>query len=114
MPTNKDLKRLTRSRMRKTGESYTTARSHLIDKKNRPAAVVPPKPDFASLAGMSDDAVQAKTGCTWEKWVRVLDAIDASSMAHREIARYVLDKFEISGLVGPDGHRGLRADPRPP
>ena len=29
MPTDKDFKRLVRARMGKTGESYTTARSHL-------------------------------------------------------------------------------------
>src|SRR5437667_79186 len=33
MPTNKDFKRLVRARMRKTGESYTTARAHLLAKK---------------------------------------------------------------------------------
>ena len=29
MPTDKDLKRLVRARMAKTGEAYTTARAHL-------------------------------------------------------------------------------------
>ena len=30
MPTNKDFKRLVRSRMEKTGESYTSARAQLL------------------------------------------------------------------------------------
>jgi hypothetical protein len=30
MPKDKDLKRLVRDRMRKTGEAYTTARSRLL------------------------------------------------------------------------------------
>ena len=29
MPINKDLKRLVRARMRKTGEAYTAARAHI-------------------------------------------------------------------------------------
>ena len=32
MPINKDLKRLVRARMKKTGEAYTTARTHLLKK----------------------------------------------------------------------------------
>ena len=34
MPRNKDLKRLVRARMQKTGEAYTAARAH-IDKTSR-------------------------------------------------------------------------------
>ncbi len=111
MPKNKDLKRLTRSRMQKTGESYTTARAQLLKKKK---PVPTPAPELAALAGMSDEAVAAKTGCTWEKWVRVLDAVDAASMPHREIARYVRENFEISGwwaqtvTVGYERIKGLR------
>ena len=33
MPTNKDLKRQVRARMKKTGERYTSARSQLINKR---------------------------------------------------------------------------------
>ena len=58
MPKNKDLKRLARSRMRKTGESYTTARAQLLHKKNRPSPTVVPESEFASLTGMSDEAVR--------------------------------------------------------
>ncbi len=69
MPTNKDVKRLVRRRMHKTGEAYTTARTQILKKKNNPLPA-----DYARLAGMSDDAVRAKTGCNWERWVRALDA----------------------------------------
>ena len=51
MPANKDLKRLTRARMSKTGEAYTTARARLLEKKQTRAAE--PTPDYAALAGMS-------------------------------------------------------------
>ena len=107
MPKHKDLKRRVLSRMKKTGESYTTARSRVIQKKTPPA-------DFAALAGFSDETVKAKTGCTWERWVRALDAAGATSMPHRDIARYVHDKFQVSGwwaqtvTVGYERIRGLR------
>ncbi len=49
MTANKDFKRLVRARMTKTGESYTSARSHLVlepsvKPSSRPAA----KPDYAA------------------------------------------------------------------
>jgi hypothetical protein len=64
MPRDKDRKRIIRSRMKKTGESYTTARAHVISKtkmKHSPARSV----DHAALAGMSDDKIAAKTGRGW-------------------------------------------------
>ena len=113
MPRNKDLKRLTRARMQKTGESYTTARSRLLEKRDRSGSVDSSQ-DFADLAGMSDAAVEKATGCTWERWVRTLDAADAASKPHREIAEYVHEKFDVSGwwaqtvTVGYERIRGLR------
>jgi uncharacterized protein YndB with AHSA1/START domain len=94
MPTSKDLKRLTRSRMKKTGESYTTARARLRAKK-RSDAPGTPEPDHAARAGMSDEAVRAKTGHVWKEWVRLLDARGAADMPHREIARCLHDHFDV-------------------
>ena len=37
MPTNKDLKRVVRRRMQKTGESYTAARTNLLKKRQEPS-----------------------------------------------------------------------------
>ena len=34
---------------------------------------------------MSDEAVRAKTGKTWDEWLSILDAADARSMGHKEI-----------------------------
>jgi hypothetical protein len=113
MPTNKDLKRLVRARMRKTGEAYTTARSQLLKKKTPKAAPLV-RPDYAALAGMSDEAVKAKTGCTWERWVGALDGAGAAAWPHREIARYVAEKYDVSGwwaqtiTVGFERIKGLR------
>lgn len=114
MPINKDLKHLTRNRMKKTGESYTTARAQLLRKKNRPAPTVVPESKFAELAGMSDDAVKKKSGKTWKQWVRALDAVDAASMKHRDIARYLHRDLGVPAwwaqmvTVGYERIRGLR------
>lgn len=113
MPADKDLKRLTRSRMQKTGESYTTARAQLLKKKRSPTTPEPAA-DFAALAGTSDDAVRDKTGRTWEQWVRYLDARDAAEMSHAEIVAAVRDSGETSSwwtqtvTVGYERIRGLR------
>lgn len=95
--------------MQKTGESYTTARSKLIQKTGRVAT-----PELAELAGMSDDTLQAKTGHTWPEWVRILDAKGATSTPHRDIAIYVHEKHSVSRwwaqsvTVGYERIRGLR------
>ena len=98
MPTNKDFKRLVRRRMHKTGESYTSARAQLLEmgssKTQRTTAPV----DYAKLAGMSDTALKAKTDCTWERWVKALDRVEAYTWPHREIAKHVHDTPLI--LVG--------------
>ena len=125
MPKQKDLKRLTRARMQKTGESYTAARATLLAKKARrsarredvsPAPAPPPAaaPDYAALAGMSDATVEAKTGCTWERWVAALDYQGAAEWSHGEIAAHVHEKYGIPGwwaqtvTVGYERIRGLR------
>jgi uncharacterized protein YndB with AHSA1/START domain len=110
MPKDKDFKRLIRARMHKTGESYTTARSHLLD--SGPAPAVPD--DYLELAGMSDEAVQAKTGRTWPEWVDALDAVGSDEMPHAEIARHLKEGHGLSGwwaqtvTVAYERIRGLR------
>jgi len=116
MPTDKDFKRLVRGRMQKTGESYTTARVHILNKK--PTAAPTPSPTrvaYATLAGMSDASVKAKTGCNWERWVKALDYAGAVEWPHREIAEYVHKKFKVADwwsqtvTVGYERIKGLRA-----
>src|SRR5262249_39594786 len=90
----------------KTGESYTTARLHIV----KPAET----PDYAKLAGMSDEKVEAATGCKWEKWVYVLDRAHAEEMSHRDLARYIREKYKTPSwwtqtvAVGYERIRGLR------
>ncbi len=108
MTQNKDLKRLVRARMKKTGESYTSARAQLTRKKSEPA-------DYAKLAGMSDAVLKEKTGCTWEKWVKALDYHGADKMSHSEIAKLVKNTYKVPSwwtqtvTVGYERIKGLRA-----
>lgn len=112
MPRQKDLKRLVRTRMNKTGESYTSARLNLTHKRTQPTV---PESDYPDLAGMSDEAVRKKTGKTWKQWVSVLDAVDAHAMPHRDIAKHIYDSYpDVDGwwaqtvTVGYERIRGLR------
>jgi hypothetical protein len=105
MPNDRDLKRLARSRMKKTGESYTTARAQLVKKSQQ---------GLAERAGMSDKVLREKTGRTWEEWVRILDMRGARSMVHGDIARYLYEEQGVPGwwaqmvTVGYERIRGLR------
>jgi hypothetical protein len=104
MPKQKDLKRIVRSRMQKTGESYTAARLQVVKKK---------EPDYAELAGMSDASVQKQTGRTWAEWIRVLDDARAAEKPHREIARHIASLgtpnwWTQMVTVGYERIRGLR------
>jgi hypothetical protein len=117
MPTNKDFKRLVRSRMQKTGEAYTTARAQLLNARltEPPAAPAAAPADYARLAGMSDAALKKATGCTWERWVKALDRVKAATWSHSAIAEYVYEKYKVDGwwaqnvTVGYERIRGLRA-----
>ena len=129
MPQQKDLKRLVRARMKKTGEAYTTARAHIIKKprtktaattaisvaRKSSAASKTPAGDYARIAGMSDDKIREKTGCGWERWVRSLDHHGAAEMSHREIADLVSKKYKVGDwwtqtvTVGYERIKGLRA-----
>ena len=126
MPTNKDFKRVVRDRMKKTGESYTTARANLLHTKlDKPPAkrrgraeraLNGPSPaDYAKIAGMSDASVKKATGCTWERWVAALDYAKADAWTHQQITEYVQEKFKVADwwtqmvTVGYERIKGLRA-----
>lgn len=78
------------------------------------SAPVPPPGELARIAGMSDEALKAKTGCTWDRWVWALDNVNAFNWPHREIALYVREKYKVPGwwsqtvTVGYERIRGLR------
>ena len=112
MPRGKDLKRLVRARMTKTGEAYTAARTQILRKSAAPKSE---PQDYAALAGMADDAVKEKTGRTWEQWVRTLDKHDAAAMKHPDIATLVSKTYKVQDwwsqtvTVGYERIKGLRA-----
>lgn len=121
MSKNKDLKRLVRTRMQKTRESYTTARARILAKSPKSprsdtvaarVSVVPK--DAARMAGMSDAAVEAKTGHTWPEWVQMLDGVGARAMSHRDIAKHLQNALGLRSwwaqtvTVGYERIRGLR------
>ncbi|HJP61199.1 MAG TPA: hypothetical protein VJ865_14425 [Gemmatimonadaceae bacterium] len=125
MPSNKDFKRLVRARMKKTGEAYTAARAQILrkPKSKRATSAASAKlakrsnffVDYAAVAGMSDAVIKAKTGCTWERWVRSLDRHGADKMSHREIATLVKKTYKVGDwwsqtvTVGYERIKGLRA-----
>lgn len=122
MTQQKDLKKLVRARMKKTGESYTSARAVLVSRKKKTAATAStPSPhaasrkDWPKLAGMSDEKVKAATGCTWARWVDALDYAKADRLPHPAIARLikknwpnVTDWWCQTVTVGYERIRGLR------
>lgn len=124
MPREKDLKRLVRARMRKTGESYTAARSQVVRKTgNRQTEIGNGgakgayfiELDFAQRADMSDATIRNATGRDWAGWVAVLDSHDARSMKHGAITRLLGETYNLPGwwtqmvAVGYERIRGLRA-----
>ena len=118
MPKAKDLKRLVRARMQKTGESYTAARAQLLSK-------APPShgrqtestsaPDYAKLAAMSNAVISKKTGKDWTQWVEALDWHNAARLSHRQIADIVSKEFGVPDwwtqavTVGYERIKGIRA-----
>jgi uncharacterized protein YndB with AHSA1/START domain len=68
----------------------------------------------SKVAGISSQAVAAKTGKTWAEWIAVLDKAGAKKMTHKEIVAYlrvehgVGDWWQQMVTVGYEQARGLR------
>ncbi|WP_433120702.1 hypothetical protein [Micromonospora sp. CA-246542] len=127
MTEQKSFKTRVRARMAKTGESYTTARRHLI---NRAAGPTPSPesarartgrssdaaaaPAAAQIERIADDLLRDRTGQGWADWFAVLDAASAAERTHTEIARLLIG-HEVPGwwaqtiTVGYEQARGLRS-----
>ena len=108
MTRQKSFKRLVRSRMEKTGESYTAARAALL-------AAEEPKASEGPAFTMSDEAIRRRTGRGWEEWLDLLDEWGAADRPHKEVARWVAQEHGIDGwgaqamTVTYERVRGLRA-----
>jgi hypothetical protein len=106
----KSFKRLVRSRMEKTGESYTAARAALLSAEEPEATA---RPRLAT----SDEAIRQRTGRGWEEWFDLLDEWGAAERTHREIARWVAEQQGVVPLAwgaqavagSYERARGLRA-----
>jgi uncharacterized protein YndB with AHSA1/START domain len=110
MTTDKARKRAVRSRMEKTGERYAAARRNLM----RDPALTPLPPRLAEPP-VSEGAIVKGTGRGWDDWFRILDAWNATSHSHTEVARYLNGEHAIDGwwsqsvTVGYERARGMRA-----
>jgi hypothetical protein len=110
MTRQRSFKRLVRTRMEKTGESYTAARAVLLAGEEPKAATEPP-------LATSDERIRERTGRGWEEWFDLLDDWGAAERTHRDIARWVADQLGIGPLVWDaqaitssyERARGLRA-----
>lgn len=109
MTRQRSFKRLVRTRMEKTGESYTAARASVLAAKEEHGTDAP--------LPTSDEALRDRTGRGWEEWFDRLDDWGAGERSHREIARWVADQLGIEPLawnaqaitVGFERARGGRA-----
>src|SRR6476661_8229996 len=69
---------------------------------------------MAQRASISSEAVKAKTGKDWDEWFGVLDRDKAEQLDHKEIARLLCNKHELSAwwaqmvTVGYERARGIR------
>jgi hypothetical protein len=110
MTRQKSFKRLVRTRMAKTGESYMAARAVVLAGDS---AVAESKPPLAT----SDATIRERTGRGWEEWFDLLDEWGASELPHKEIARRVAAELDIVPLAwnaqaiagSYERARGLRA-----
>ncbi len=93
MTRQRSFKRLVRSRMEKTGESYTAARAVLLAGKDQP------QPAEQPWLATSDERIRERTGRGWEEWFDLLDEWGAAERPHREISRWVADQLGIGPLV---------------
>jgi uncharacterized protein YndB with AHSA1/START domain len=92
MTRQKSFKRLVRTRMEKTGESYTAARASLLGGEEQTPAGKP-------VLATSDGAIRERTGRGWEEWFDLLDEWGAADRSHRDIARWVAERLSIEPLA---------------
>ncbi|WP_446215030.1 hypothetical protein [Micromonospora sp. IBHARD004] len=125
MTHQKSFKSRVRTRMTKTGESYTTARRQLLARAatSAPAAADPEvttaKVGTSSggrtqLDRISATLLRERTGRDWDEWFALLDAWGAVDRTHTETARWLVTAHEVPGwwaqtiTVGYEQARGLR------
>jgi hypothetical protein len=126
MTQQKKLKKAIRARSRKTGESYTAARRHIVRGTDRTTATVatapktPPVPAPGRRSARTDArkgeaGVIKKTGHGYDHWFAVLDAFGAAAKGHTASAAHLYREHGVPGwhcqmvTVEYERERGLRA-----
>ena len=133
MPTQKIFKQRVRTRMAKTGESYTAARRQLLRRAGDGAAavaeasaetaassqMVPPNAPVAVPADfvptVSAESLVRASGKAHGEWFAILDAWGATEHTHTEIARWLRDVQGVPGwwdqniTVDYERARGMRS-----
>ena len=107
MPRDKDLKRLVRSRMRKTGESYTAARSNLVTRSKRHGDVSARNDSERSESARSESARSDASESAGSESVRSETATPAPFTAHVVSPARALDKEKGLEQVGLGGERDV-------
>ncbi|HJR96991.1 MAG TPA: hypothetical protein VJ979_03705 [Actinomycetota bacterium] len=95
MTTQRSFKNLVRTRMQKTGESYTAARLVLL--RGGADATVPG--DDEPTLPTSDATIRERTGRGWEEWFDLLDDWGAADKPRREISRWVASQLSTEPLA---------------
>jgi len=93
MTKERSFKRRVRERMSKTGERYTTARSQVVQKRDRLESTR--LSDTTDRP--SDDKVLDVTGKKWDTWFSVLDEWGARERKHGETAGYLSEEHSVPG-----------------
>ena len=91
MTAQRSFKRLVRTRMEKTGESYTAARLRLLQGGGEPQQPV--------ALPTSEETLRERTGRGWEEWFELLDEAGAAEMTHRETARWLAEREGLHPLA---------------
>ncbi|OOC53921.1 MULTISPECIES: DUF4287 domain-containing protein [Nocardiopsis] len=131
MTRNKSFKQRVRARMDRTGESYSSARAHLLARADgAPASASLTRSDTASegvragaghtasTAAMDtripDGSVRERTGRDYAGWFALLDAWGATGRTHTEIAAWLVQEHDVPDwwaqtvTVAYEQARGLR------
>jgi hypothetical protein len=102
----RSLKKIIRARASKTGESYTTARRHVLATRT----VTPVKPPERresqgpalsergeSKGAVSDEKIRQRTGHGLDHWFAVLDQFDALTKGHTAAADHLYAQHGVPG-----------------
>ncbi|MGL5824960.1 MAG: hypothetical protein ACRCYU_09110 [Nocardioides sp.] len=106
MTKQRSFKRLVRARMAKTSESYTTARRVLLTSSSgsEPATAADATDEHAvdvPRLVTTDAAIRERTGYGWEEWFDLLDESGGMARSHRDNAKWVAERLDITPLAWP-------------